>query len=231
MLKCILVDDEQLNRKLLEEYISQVSFLELTASCKNAFEAITILEKEDIDLMFLDIQMPGMMGTDFLKALKKKPMTVFVTAYSEYALEGYELEVIDYLMKPLSIERFTKTVYRALELHQKNIQNTENKESIFVNVDYSLVKVKLSEVMYVEGLKDYVKIFVEGSGRAIITKMSLKNLEEKLPSKKFMRIHRSYIVNLSKIEKIKGIKLFMGQIEIPISENLLEVLINKIQSS
>jgi DNA-binding LytR/AlgR family response regulator len=226
MLKCIVVDDEQMNRKLIEEYISQVSFLEHVASCKNAFEAIKILENNAIDLMFLDIQMPGMLGTDFLKVLKKKPMTVFVTAYSQYALEGYELEVIDYLMKPLSIERFTKTVFRALELHQdKEIEN------IFVNVDYGLVKVKLADVTYVEGLKDYIKIYTEDSKRAIITKMSLKAMEEKLSPNKFMRVHRSFIVNLAKIEKIKGIKLFIGETEIPVSENLLEVLIQKVQSS
>jgi DNA-binding LytR/AlgR family response regulator len=226
MLKCIVVDDEQMNRKLIEAYISQVSFLEHVASCKNAFEAIKILENNAIDLMFLDIQMPGMLGTDFLKVLKKKPMTVFVTAYSQYALEGYELEVIDYLMKPLSIERFTKTAFRALELHQnKEIEN------IFVNVDYGLVKIKLADVTYVEGLKDYIKIYTEDSKRAIITKMSLKAMEEKLSSNKFMRVHRSFIVNLAKIEKIKGIKLFIGETEIPISENLLEALIQKVQSS
>jgi two-component system, LytTR family, response regulator len=226
MLKCIVVDDEQMNRKLIEAYISQVSFLEHVASCKNAFEAIKILENNAIDLMFLDIQMPGMLGTDFLKVLKKKPMTVFVTAYSQYALEGYELEVIDYLMKPLSIERFTKTAFRALELHQdKEIEN------IFVNVDYGLVKVKLADVIYVEGLKDYIKIYTEDSPRAIITKMSLKAMEEKLSPNKFMRVHRSFIVNLAKIEKIKGIKLFIGEAEIPVSENLLEALIQKVQSS
>ncbi len=228
MLKCIVVDDEQMNRKLIEEYISQVSFLEHVASCKNAFEAISVLENNTVDLMFLDIQMPGMIGTDFLKALKKKPMTVFVTAYAEYALEGYELEVIDYLMKPLSIERFTKTVFRALELHQNKV---EGMESFFVNVDYGLVKVKLADVTYIEGLKDYVKIYTEGSNKAIITKMSLKAMEEKLSPNKFMRVHRSFIVNLSKIEKIRGSKLFIGQTEIPVSDTLLETLIHKVQSS
>jgi DNA-binding LytR/AlgR family response regulator len=228
MLKCIVVDDEQMNRKLIEEYISQVSFLEHVASCKNAFEAIEVLENQPVDLMFLDIQMPGMIGTDFLKILKKKPMTVFITAYLQYALEGYELEVIDYLMKPLSIERFTKTAFRALELHQNKVSEVE---SIFVNVDYGLVKVKLADVTYIEGLKDYIKIYTDGSSKAIITKMSLKSMEEKLPSHKFMRVHRSFIVNLVKIDKIKGIKLFIGEIEIPVSDNLLEVLIQKIQSS
>jgi DNA-binding LytR/AlgR family response regulator len=228
MLKCIVVDDEQMNRKLIEEYISQVSFLEHVASCKNAFEAIEVLENQSVDLMFLDIQMPGMIGTDFLKILKKKPMTVFITAYLQYALEGYELEVIDYLMKPLSIERFTKTAFRALELHQNKVSEVE---SIFVNVDYGLVKVKLADVTYIEGLKDYIKIYTDGSSKAIITKMSLKSMEEKLPSHKFMRVHRSFIVNLVKIDKIKGIKLFIGEIEIPVSDNLLEVLIQKIQSS
>lgn len=226
MLKCIVVDDEQMNRLLLEEFIAQVPFLTLVGSCKNAFDAMKLLDNQEVDLMFLDVQMPGMLGIDLLKALKKKPMTILVTAYSEYALDGYDLEVVDYLMKPLSIERFIKAAYRANEIYEKN---NEIPESIFVNVDYGLVKIKLSELMYVEGLKDYVKIYTENSNRAILTKSTMKGIEEKLPARMFMRVHRSYIINLKKIDKIKGLKLFIGQNEISISETSIDDLLGRLQ--
>jgi DNA-binding LytR/AlgR family response regulator len=227
-LKCLVVDDEHINRMLLEDFIAQIPFLELGASCKNAFEAMKILNSQPIDLMLLDIQMPGLLGTDFLKSVKNKPMTILVTAYSEYALEGYELEVIDYLMKPLSLERFLKATSRAYELTQKN---TTPPDAILLNVDYGITKIKLADITHIEGMKDYVQVFMVGSARAVITKMTMKSIEEKLPIAQFMRTHRSFIVNLDKIEKVKGFKMQIAGTELPISENSLEQLLQRIKES
>jgi DNA-binding LytR/AlgR family response regulator len=221
MLKCIIVDDESLGRKIIMEYAQQAPFLKVVGVAKDAFEAMELLEKEEVDLMFLDIQMPDMLGTDFLKTLKKRPMVIFVTAYSSFALEGYELEVVDYILKPFSIERFIKAAYRANEIFQQK----DTRDAIFVNVDYALVKIKLAEINYVEGLKDYIKIYIEDQSKAVLTKSTMKAFEERLPKKTFMRVHRSFIVNLDKIQKIKGLKVYIKNTEIPISEQNLESLL------
>ena len=165
-LKCIVVDDEPLGRNLLVENISLIPFLELTGTAKNAFEAMELLEAHEIDLMFLDIQMPGMTGTKLVESLTKKPMVIFVTAYEEFAVESYSLEVIDYLMKPVSLERFTKAANKAHERFELINQAKENKaeevtlDYMFVNVEYSLVKISFDSITHIEGLKDYIKIYV-----------------------------------------------------------------------
>lgn len=235
-LRCIAVDDESLARKLLEENIRQIPFLELVTTCKNAFEAMEILQTNSIDLMFLDIQMPGMSGTKFLKSLREKPMVIFVTAYSNYAVESYDLEVIDYLMKPVSLERFTKAAFKALEtLQQREAlktsvtsppkQGADLPDSFFVNVEYALVKITLSEITHIESMKDYVKIFLTTAAKPIITKSTLKGIEEKLPTAKFMRIHKSYVVNLDRIESIRSHQITIGRFEIPVSEARMETLL------
>ena len=241
-LRCLAVDDENLARKLLEEYISQIPFLELVAVCKNAFEAMDVLQRETIDLMFLDIQMPGMIGTKFLQSLREKPMVIFVTAYPNYAVESYDLDVIDYLMKPVSLERFTRAALKALELHKAR-RSPENppaeqvpappsdeplSDSFFVNVEYSLVKINIPEITHIESMKDYVKIYLQDRPKPILTKSTLKAMEEKLPSSGFMRVHKSFIVALDKIESIRNHMLSFGKHEIPVSESqmgeLLKVL-------
>ncbi|MFN3850814.1 MAG: LytR/AlgR family response regulator transcription factor [Spirosomataceae bacterium] len=237
-LRCIAVDDENLARKLIEENIRQIPFLELVRTCKNPFEAMAALQEEQIDLMFLDIQMPGMLGTKFLQSLTEKPMVIFVTAYSNYAVESYDLDVVDYLMKPVSLERFTKAAYKALDLFQKknaaknNVTTTiiqqkadEQPDYFFVNVEYSLVKIPIKEIMYIEGLKDYVKIFLAGQTKAILTKSTMKGIEEKLPTKNFMRVHKSYIVNLDKIESIRGKSVTVNKYEIPVSDTNIDELL------
>ncbi|MDH3245336.1 MAG: LytTR family DNA-binding domain-containing protein [Saprospiraceae bacterium] len=232
-LKCLVVDDEKLARELIREYIEKLPFLEFVASVKNAFEAMEELEKKPIDLIFLDIQMPGMLGTTFLSTLKSKPMVIFVTAYDNYAVESYDLEVVDYLVKPVGMERFTKAAYKALSQSQRDsIPRGQNPESrtvdtsdhFFVHVEYALVKVMIKEITHIEGMKDYVKIFTTSAERPILTKLTLKALEEKLIDKGFLRVHRSYIVQTNKIEAIKNNYLHIGIHRIPVSQNHLDKL-------
>lgn len=237
-LKCIIVEDESLARKLLEENMRHLPFLELVGICKNPFEAIQVLQEKQVDLMFLDIQMPGMLGTQFLQSLREKPMVIFITAYANYAVESYDLDVIDYLMKPVSIERFTLAAYKALEEKQKQIalkqtssvpeslkpQEVESPESFFVHVEYALVKIIIKEISHVESMKDYVKIFLTSAKKPIITKSTLKGIEEHLQGRKFMRVHKSFIVNLDKIESIRSQTIFIGEHRIPVSDVNLEAL-------
>ncbi|MDX2250363.1 MAG: LytTR family DNA-binding domain-containing protein [Bacteroidia bacterium] len=240
-LRCLAVDDESPARKLLEENIRQIPFLELVGTCKNAFEAMEVLQREKIDLLFLDIQMPGMLGTKFLSSLRDKPMVIFVTAYSNYAVESYELDVIDYLMKPVSLERFAKAAYKALDVATKNqplppvtpvstpvVSSSAVPGAFFVNVEYSLVKIVVADISHIEGMKDYVKIFLTSAPKPVLTKSTLKAIEEKLPPTGFMRVHKSYIVNLSKIESIRSRQIMIGKYEIPVSETLLEELLRTI---
>lgn len=234
-LKCIAIDDESLARKLLEEYISQIPFLELVKTCKNAFEAIEVLEAEKIDLMFLDIQMPGMLGTKFLESLVNKPLTIFVTAYEQYAIEGFNLQVIDYLMKPVSFERFFKAAlkaqesYKSLNLISEQFDaNIESPDYMFINVEYSLVRVNFNQISHIEGLKDYIKIYVTNAVHPILTKSTLKGIEEKLPSKKFLRVQKSFIVNLDKIESIRNHRISIGKYEIPVSDTNMDLLLESI---
>lgn len=231
MLNCIAVDDENLALDLLEDNIQKVPFLNLVKRCKNAFDAIETLQNNHIDLMFLDIQMPGITGVQFLQSLKTKPMVIFVTAYKQYALEGFELDVVDYLLKPIDFERFLKAVNKASELHslkQKAVSEEhatpkpDQVSSIFVNADYSLVKIKIEDITYIEGLKDYIKIYVESSSKPIVTRMTMKAIEEKLPSSSYFRVHKSFIVSLEKIESIRNLKIKIGNAQIPISESYSE---------
>lgn len=240
-LRCLAVDDESLARKLIEENIRQIPFLELVKSCKNPFEAMEVMEKEPIDLIFLDIQMPGMLGTKFLESLREPPMVIFVTAYDHYAVESYDLEVIDYLMKPVSLERFTKAAYKALDTHRKKhklqtppapmpvTSEAKPMDYMFVNVEYSLVKIIFNEITHIEGLKDYIKIHLENVTRPILTKATLKSMEERLPSQQFRRVQKSFIVNLDKIESIRNHRISIGKFEIPVSESYMDELLQAIQ--
>lgn len=239
-LKCIAVDDESLARKLLEENIQQLPFLELVATCKNPFEAMEVLQREQVDLMFLDIQMPGMLGTKFLTTLREKPLVIFVTAYSNYAVESYDLEVVDYLMKPVSMERFTKAALKAYENWQLRNRGTapvaeqtnpQVPAHFFVNVEYSLVKIVVDEITHIEGMKDYVKIFLTTAKRPILTKSTMKGIEEKLPERRFFRVHKSFIINVDKVESIRSHQITIGQHEIPVSESNMDELMNLLNHS
>ncbi|WP_435355081.1 LytR/AlgR family response regulator transcription factor [Emticicia sp. SJ17W-69] len=236
-MRCIAVDDEPLALDLLEDNIRQIPYLEFVGRCRNAFEAIDLIQTEkaenrSIDLIFLDIQMPGITGVQFLKSMVSNPMVIFITAYEQYALEGFELNIVDYLLKPVSFERFLKAVNKANELHQlkSNTYSTKNvfDEHFFVNAEYSLVKIRYADILYIEGLKDYIKIYLSTQSRPVITRMTMKSIEEKFSSMPFMRIHKSYIVSLNKIESIRNLKITIGTHLIPVSEQFSEDLMRRI---
>jgi len=202
----IIVDDEPLAQEVLETFVGQIPDLNLIASCNNAIEANEVLRTNDIDLMFLDIQMPQITGVEFLKSLERPPMVIFTTAYSEYAVEGFELNAIDYLVKPISMDRFMKAVNKAREQEERSggtkSTASDDKDFIFVKADKKLVKLNYHDIIYIEGLKDYV-IIHHGNTRTI-TLQTMKSLEAKLPAGIFKRIHRSYIVNLGMINAVLG---------------------------
>ncbi len=229
MIKCIIVDDEPLALDVLETYIEQMPGIELISRCENAFDANHALQNHDIDLMFLDIQMPQLTGLDFLKSLDNPPLVIFTTAYSEYAVEGYELNIVDYLLKPISMDRFMKAVNKASErlgVHEGHSQK-DGEDYFFVKADKKLVKINFSEILYIEGLKDYV-IIKKDQGR-VITLQTMKSLEAKLPKAHFMRIHRSFIINLGQINAIVGNMVEIqekGQTKhVPIGKNYREALL------
>ncbi|HSF90472.1 MAG TPA: LytTR family DNA-binding domain-containing protein [Saprospiraceae bacterium] len=229
MMNTLIIDDEPLALDVLETYISQMPDLHLVGRCSNALEASEMLRNNQIDLIFLDIQMPQLSGVDFIKTLTNPPLFIFTTAYSNYALEGFELNAIDYLLKPISLDRFMKAVNKASEQFElrKREETTEagapgeGVEFFFVKADKKLVKIKYDEILYIEGLKDYVIIRLE-QGR-VVTLQTMKSLEDKLPLSKFKRIHRSYIVSIDKIHAVDGTSVDVfekGQIkQLPIGKN------------
>jgi DNA-binding LytR/AlgR family response regulator len=207
-ISCLIVDDEPLALDLLEKYIRKTPFLDLKSKCSSAIEAMEILNSSKTDLIFLDIQMPELSGIEFSKFFGSEIKIIFTTAFSEYALEGFKVCALDYLLKPFNYEEFLRAVYKAkewFELKQahENSHLVHDDKFIFVRSDYKTVKINLSEVLYFEGLKDYVKIWVEGQQRPVLTIMSLKSLEEVLAPSKFMRIHRSFIIALDKIQMVE----------------------------
>ena len=226
MMRCIIIDDEPLVRELLEDYMKQVPFFELVKSCKSALEALESLQKEQIDIIFLDIQMPRLNGLQFLRSLNHPPLVIMVTAYEKYAVDSFNLQVVDYILKPFSFDRFLKACNRAADLfHLKNsamyLETTKNHE-FFVNVEYTLVKIVVADVDYIEGLKDYIKIYLSSKTKPILTRMSQKSIEAKLPVGTFIRTHKSFLVAISKITTIKRDFVCIGTTEIPVSETFRE---------
>lgn len=235
MIRVIIVDDEPLAQEIIETYVQQMPNLELVAICNNALEANEVLRTESIDLMFLDIQMPQLSGIEFLKTLSHPPKVIFTTAHADYAIQGFELDAADYLLKPISFERFFKAVNKASSLVAHRKQNeTENGNGdsndafIFVKADKKLVKINFEDILYIEGLKDYVIIRQE-TGR-VITLQTMKSLEDKLPITKFKRIHRSYIVNIKRITAILGNMVELiesGKVkQLPIGKNYRDELMD-----
>jgi DNA-binding LytR/AlgR family response regulator len=234
MMNCIIVDDEPLARELMEDNVSKVPFLKLLKTCSNGFEAIEVVQNEKVDLIFLDIQMPGITGIQFLQSIKNPVMVIFITAYEKYALEGFNLDVVDYLLKPVSFDRFLKAVNKANELfslRSKTETTGISSDFLFVHADYNLVKINLAEVTHIEGLKDYVKIFITSSTRPVITRMSMKSLEELLPSKRFMRVHKSFILSLEKIISVRKGRIKIGTVEVPLSDSYADKFFQLIQAS
>lgn len=220
MIHCIAVDDEKLVLDLLVDNISNVPYLHLVKACKNAMEAIEVLSHEQIHLIFLDIQMPKLGGLQFIQTLQHPPMIILVTAYESYALESYNLNVVDYLLKPVSFERFLMACNKAEKLFALKGDNAgqQSPDHLFVNVEYTLVKISFADILFVEGLKDYLKIHLASSPTSVLTKMSLKAMEEKLPAGKFIRVHKSFIVAMDKVTIIKRDFVCIGVQEVPVSD-------------
>lgn len=229
MIKAIIVDDEPLALDVLETYISQLPELELVARCENALEAREVLKEHEVDLMFLDINMPQLTGIDFVKTLSVRPKVIFTTAHPDYAVEGFELDAVDYLMKPISLDRFMKAVNKVIDMtpSESANQGSSDKEFFFVKADKKLVKVNFEDILYIEGLKDYVIIRQKES--RVITLQTMKSLEAKLPDHMFKRIHRSYIVNLGAIDAVVGNMIELkekSQVKhIPIGKNYRDELL------
>lgn len=238
-INCLIVDDEQLARRLLSDYIGKIPGLTLVAACSSAMEAQSILQGQKIDLMFLDIQMPELTGIAFLQSLSQKPVTIFTTAYTEYAIKSYELAVLDYLVKPISFERFFQAVNRASEYishiqhNQENgglsdqnpeVRNVSSQEFIFVKSDYRIHKIHYDDIDYIEAYGEYI-LFFTGKEKTM-TLVPLGKIESLLPVPKFMRVHRSFIINFSKIDSIQGNIIYIKEKEIPISKTYRETFMN-----
>lgn len=227
-MNCLIVDDEPLAQIVLEDYIKTIPFLTLVGKCSSAFQAFDMLRSSKVDLIFLDILMPNVSGIDFINSLDQRPSFIFTTAYSEHALEGFNLNAIDYLLKPIPFERFLKAVNKAYDLYSlrtaKNnpviepVSAHKYEGFILVKSDYQTQRIDLQDITYIEGLKDYVKIFLL-SGKPVVTLNSLKNMAEKLPPEMFTRVHKSYIVSVNKINSIVRNRIIIGEKWIPIGEN------------
>jgi len=240
MLNCVAIDDEPLALDLIEGFIRKVSFLNLLKKCNRAIEAIELIQNNKIDLIFLDIQMPDINGIQLLKSIKYRPMVIFTTAFEQYALESYDLDVIDYLLKPIPFDRFFKAANKALEYHNlRNIPSiaanttpisVKTEDFFFVKSEYQNVKINLTDILYIEGLKDYIKIYLTSRDKPVLTLMSLKSMEEKLPKINFIRVHRSYIISVNKIDALTKSIVHIGEKEIPVGElyvdNVLKLLNN-----
>src|SRR5688500_4562202 len=221
-MKCIIVDDEPLAIEIMESYVSKVDQLKLEGTFRNAVSAFTFLQQHPVDLIFLDIQMPKLTGIDFLKTLKNPPKVIFTTAYRDYALDGFELEVVDYLLKPIPFDRFLKAIGRVIQQPVlAPVKNTPANESIdqplFFKVDKKMVKVNVNDILYIESIKDYVK--VKTGEKEIVTQQKISYLEESLPKEQFLRIHRSFIVNRERIDAYSATDVEIGKIHVPIGRN------------
>jgi len=227
MIKCIAIDDEPLALTLLKDNISKVPFLQLVATCNNAFEAMKTMQEEVVDLVFIDIQMPGLTGLQFIESLEKKPLVIFITAYKQYAVESYDLAVVDYLLKPVALERFIKACNRAKDLFElKSAKYSapikQERDHFFVNVDYGQRKLKFDDIIWMKGYGDYIKFYLKGVNHPLVVRISFKDLELELPPDKFIRIHKSYLVAIDEITSIRKNSIFLGDKEISIGETFRE---------
>lgn len=223
---CLVIDDEPPAREILKQHIAGVEALELTGTCSNAVEAISFLKEHPVDLLFLDIQMPQLFGTNFIRTLKNPPKVIFTTAYRKYAVEGFELDAVDYLLKPISFERFLKAVNKVLQLNISTAQpvmpmpttnekqNGQSNSFMYFRAERKMVKVFFRDILFIEGLKDYIKIVTDT--KTIVTKYVLATLEEMLPANEFLRIHKSYIVAISKIDSYNADTIQIAKHELPI---------------
>lgn len=227
MIRTIAIDDEPLALQLVSGYIEKTPFLELLGVFDNPIDAMEFLESNQADLIFLDIQMPDLTGIEFARVLKNSPKIIFTTAYGEYALEGFKLDAVDYLLKPFSYEEFIKAAEKAKKLigYEKKGQAEEvstNSNFLFLKSEYKIRRINFNDILYIEGLKDYIKVYLQHKPKPILSLNSLKSLQQKLPETKFMRVHRSYIVNLEKIDTIERSRVVFGEVYIPVSDQYKE---------
>jgi len=221
-LKTIAIDDEPLALRLVSDYISKTPFLELAGSFDNPLDAIDYLSTQTADLIFVDIQMPDLTGIEFARSLEDSPKIIFTTAYEKYALEGFKLNAIDYLLKPFSYEEFLKAAQKARkqsELEANSSPSIEaNSQFLFLKSEYKIRRINFNDILYIEGLKDYIKVYTTGEDKPVLSLNSMKSLEQKLPEDRFMRVHRSFIVNLNKIDIIERSRIIFGKTYIPVSD-------------
>ncbi len=222
MIRCIAIDDEPLALKQIADYINKTPFLELSGHFESALQAIPFLHNNEVDLMFVDINMPDLSGMDFVKSLNNPPKVIFTTAYSEYAIEGFRVDAIDYLLKPIGYSDFLKASEKARErfssIMTENTQIDIDEKFLFIKSEYKILRINLSEIKYIEGMREYVRIFIEAK-KPVMALMSIKKMEEYLPDKNFMRVHRSFIVNLDKISTIERNRIIFDEdVYIPVSE-------------
>lgn len=228
-LRCAVIDDEPLALDLLESYILKTDFLQLVGRYNSALTAMKSIKEEAVDLLFLDIQMPDLSGMDFAKLVDPETRIIFTTAFSQYAVEGYRANALDYLLKPISYKDFREAADKALQWFElcKNKDeelSPQTPECIYVKSEYRIMRINLKDILYIEGLKDYVKFYLEGESKPILSLMNMKALEEYLPSSQFLRIHRSYIIQINKISIIERGRIVFGKNYIPISESNKEII-------
>ncbi|MBP0905204.1 LytR/AlgR family response regulator transcription factor [Mariniflexile gromovii] len=239
-MKCVIIDDEPLAIDIIESYIKQIGGLEIVVKCTNPLEAITLLNKNKVDLIFLDIEMPNLTGIDLVKALDNMPQFIFTTAYPQYALDGFNLNATDYLVKPIPFHRFLKAVTRAkekYELENKSVSKTDTiievpqantqDNFIFVKSEYENIKINIDTIKYIQGLKDYIKIYTSESDKAILTLSSFKDILDKLPAARFIRVHRSYVVNIDFIKALQKTKVIVDGIQIPIGDTYKDDVVKR----
>lgn len=225
-IKCLILDDEQPAINILKTFVKKVPFLHLVKATTDAFHALDILQNQIVDLLFIDIQMPDLTGIEFIKSLEKRPMIIFTTAFDEYAMQGFELDVIDYLLKPIPFDRFLKASNKALKNFKIEHPNSEQASNfLIVKVDYQNVKISFDDILYVEGLKDYVKIYT--NEKMVMTRLNLKGIGTKLPERRFLRIHRSFIVPFDKITTFQKSQVTIGNKIIPVGESYKQTLLDR----
>jgi len=226
-LKCVAIDDEPLALELLQEYIARFPQLKLVHTFDDAISAVELLRNTKVDLLFIDINMPDITGIDLVRSLQEKPLVIFTTAHKQFAIEGFELDAVDYLLKPINFDRFTRAVHKAIDYHKyKNTSLQEENDSLFVHSEYKLVKIPLNDIEYIESLEDYIRIHIAGA-KPVLTLLSMKKVLEKLPAGKFQRIHRSYIVAVSRVKAIQNRKVQLAAaVELPISDSYVQFINN-----
>ena len=225
-ISCIITDDEPFARKGLQGYVEKIGFFDLKGVCEDAIQLSDMLQKQTVDLLFLDIQMPHITGVEFLRAMRNPPKVIFTTAYQQYAIDGFELDVMDYLLKPIPYERFLKAAWKARDYFALREQPESAVPYIFVKANGKLEKITFSEILFVEGMENYVAIYLEG--KKIVTHTTIKSLLEKLPSKQFIQTHKSYVIASDKVDTIEGNTLHIGQYKVPMSKYLREEVLGQL---